>query len=65
LLSAAGELDQEATRDRRHIARKAMIATLCFSGLRIDEMLSLRLARRRPRRRLADRGRVKDAHGQA
>jgi integrase len=42
LLSAAGELDREATNDRRHIARKAMIATLCFSGLRIDEMLSLR-----------------------
>jgi integrase len=40
-LSAAGELDAEATVDRRHIARKAMLATLIFAGLRIGELCSL------------------------
>jgi integrase len=42
LLDAAGELDRDAPRGRRHVHRKAMIATLTFAGLRIDEMLGLR-----------------------
>jgi integrase len=42
LLDAAGELDAEATPERRHVHRKAMIATLTFAGLRISEMLALR-----------------------
>src|SRR5271154_1855103 len=43
LLDAAGELDADAARDRRHVKRRAMIATLVFAGLRIGEMLSLDL----------------------
>jgi integrase len=42
LLEAAGQLDCEAPSDKRHVERKAMIATLTFAGPRIDEMLSLR-----------------------
>jgi integrase len=42
LLDAAGELDREAPRGKRHIERKAMIATLTFAGLRIGELLALR-----------------------
>jgi integrase len=42
LLDAAGELDREAHRDRRHIERRAMIATLVFAGLRIGELCELR-----------------------
>jgi integrase len=42
LLDAAGQLDREAHRDRRHIARRAMIATLVFAGLRIGELCELR-----------------------
>ncbi len=42
LLEAAGELDREATKDRRHVQRHAMIATLTFAGLRIGELLALR-----------------------
>jgi len=41
LLAAAGELDREARRDRPR-ARRAMIATLTFAGLRISELLGLR-----------------------
>jgi integrase len=42
LLDAAGELDREAKCDRRHIERRAMIATLVFGGLRIGELCGLR-----------------------
>jgi integrase len=42
LLDAAGELDSRARRDRRHVARRAMLATLVFAGLRIGELLDLR-----------------------
>jgi integrase len=42
LLDAAGELDRKAPENRRHIERRAMIATLIFSGLRISELCALR-----------------------
>ncbi len=42
LLDAGGELDREATRERRHVERRAMLATLVFAGLRISEMCALR-----------------------
>jgi integrase len=42
LLDAAGELDSRARRDRRHVPRRAMLATLVLAGLRIGEMLDLR-----------------------
>jgi integrase len=42
LLDAAGELDREARQDRRHIARRAMIAVFAFAGLRISEVVGLR-----------------------
>ncbi len=42
LLDAAGELDANAPRDRRHVQRRAMIATLLYSGVRISELLELR-----------------------
>lgn len=42
LLDAAAELDQEAREDRSHIARRTLLATLAFSGLRIGELLALR-----------------------
>jgi integrase len=42
LLDAAGELDRDARRDRRHIPRRAMLATLVLAGLRIGELLGLR-----------------------
>jgi integrase len=42
LLDAAGELDRDAKRDRRHIERRAMISTLVFGGLRIGELCALR-----------------------
>ncbi len=42
LLDAAGQLDDQAHRDRRHIERRAMIATLVFAGLRIGELCELR-----------------------
>jgi integrase len=42
LLTAAGELDRKAAKDRQHIERRAMIATLIFAGLRIGELLALR-----------------------
>ena len=41
LLAAAGELDGEARADRRHVPRRALIATLAFTGLRIGELLAL------------------------
>jgi integrase len=42
LLAAAGQLDDEARADRSHIARRAIIATLVFAGLRIGELTQLR-----------------------
>ncbi len=42
LLDAAGELDREAPYGRRHVARRAMLATLVFAGLRIGELTALR-----------------------
>jgi len=42
LLDAAGDLDRTAAKDRRHVERRAMIATLTFAGLRIGELLALR-----------------------
>jgi integrase len=42
LLDAARELDRRATTARRHIERRAMIATLTFAGLRISELCALR-----------------------
>ena len=42
LLDAAGELDREAQEGRRHVHRRAMLATLTFAGLRLGELLSLR-----------------------
>jgi integrase len=42
LLDAAGQLDREAQQGRRHVHRRAMLATLTFAGLRLGELLSLR-----------------------
>jgi integrase len=42
LLDAAGEQDREATRERQHIERRALLATMIFAGLRIGELCSLR-----------------------
>jgi integrase len=42
LLAAAGALDAAARADRRHIARRAIVATLVFGGLRISELCALR-----------------------
>jgi integrase len=42
LLDAAGELDRGARQDRRHVQRRAIIATLTFAGLRIGELCALR-----------------------
>jgi integrase len=42
LLDAAGELDRVARPDRRHIGRRAIVATLVFTGLRIEELVRLR-----------------------
>jgi len=42
LLDAAGELDSKAPEGRRHVERRAMIATLTFAGLRISELCALR-----------------------
>jgi integrase len=42
LLDAAGAIDRAARRDRRHVPRRAMLATLAFAGLRLGELLALR-----------------------
>jgi integrase len=42
LLDAAHELDEEAREDRKHVQRRAILATLTFAGLRIGELCSLR-----------------------
>jgi integrase len=42
LLDAARELDDEARKDRQHVHRRALLATLTFAGLRIGELCALR-----------------------
>lgn len=42
LLAAAAHLDREAREDRQHVNRHAILATLVFAGLRIDELCGLR-----------------------
>jgi len=42
LLDAAGELDRNAPKDRRHVERRARLAVLVFAGLRISELCELR-----------------------
>jgi integrase len=42
LLDAAGELDRKAPPRRKHVHRRAMLATLAFAGVRIGELLDLR-----------------------
>jgi integrase len=42
LLVAAEELDASARKDKRHVQRRAMIATLTLAGLRIGELCALR-----------------------
>jgi integrase len=42
LLDAAGELDGEATRERVHLERRAMLTTMICAGVRIGELCSLR-----------------------
>ena len=42
LLDAGGELDRAARRDRQHVPRRAILATLVLAGLRIGELLDLR-----------------------
>jgi len=42
LLDAAGELDRAARKDRQHVPRRAILATLVLAGLRIGELLDLR-----------------------
>jgi integrase len=44
LLDAAGELEAEARRDFKGLGRRAMVATLGLAGLRISEMMDLRVA---------------------
>ena len=39
LLAAAGGLDAKARVDRKHVARRPLLATLVFAGLRIGELL--------------------------
>ena len=41
-LDAAGALDRDGRSDHRHMARRAMFATLVFSGMRLGELLMLR-----------------------
>ena len=42
LLDAAGQLDAQARRDRQHITRRAILATLVFAGPRLGELCGLR-----------------------
>jgi integrase len=42
LLDAAGQKDRESRDDRRHVARRGMVATLAFGGLRVSELTGLR-----------------------
>jgi integrase len=57
LLDAAGELETEARTDFKGLGRRAMVATLGLAGLRISEMIDLRVAQvdlARSRLKLAD-----------
>lgn len=57
LLDAAGELEGEARSDFKGLGRRAMVATLGLAGLRISEMVDLRVAQvdlQRGRFKLAD-----------
>jgi integrase len=57
LLDAAGALEAEARSDFKGLGRRAMMATLGLAGLRISEMVDLRVAQvdlRRGRFKLAD-----------
>jgi integrase len=57
LLDAAAELEAEARRDYKGLGRRAMIATLGLAGLRISELMDLRVPQvdlRRGRFKLAD-----------
>ncbi len=42
LLDAAGELDRNAPKDKRHVQRRAILSTLTLAGLRIGELIDLR-----------------------
>jgi integrase len=44
LLDAAGELEAEARRDFQGLGRRAMVATLGLAGLRISELMDLKVA---------------------
>jgi len=57
LLDAAGELEPEARTDYKGLGRRAMIATLGLAGLRISELVDLRVGQvdlTRGRFKLAD-----------
>ena len=57
LLDAAGELETEARADFKGLGRRAMVATLGLAGLRISELIDLRVAQvdlTRGRFKLAD-----------
>jgi integrase len=57
LLDAAGELEVEARSDFKGLGRRAMVATLGLAGLRISEMVDLRVVQvdlQRGRFKLAD-----------
>lgn len=42
LLDAAGQRDREANEIRKHVERRAMIATMAFAGVRVGELTGLR-----------------------
>jgi len=42
LLGAAAELDRDARKDRQHVERHAILATMTLAGLRIGELCALR-----------------------
>ncbi len=57
LLDAAGQVEAEARRDRQGLGRRAMLATLGLAGLRISELMDLKVAQvdlTRERFKLAD-----------
>jgi integrase len=57
LLDAAGQVEAEARRDRQGLGRRAMLATLGLAGLRISELMDLKVAQvdlTRGRFKLAD-----------
>ncbi|MFZ2049534.1 MAG: tyrosine-type recombinase/integrase [Solirubrobacteraceae bacterium] len=42
LLDVAAQMDREASKGRRHVQRRALLAVLVFAGLRIGELCELR-----------------------